>query len=275
MAPGRTYQRAGDDQSQVLDGEADAACRPAGIAVQHGDDHRHVRPADRDDQQKAQSDSQPRNQPEHRRRAAMSHEDHDQRQDDQPQDQVQLVLELEQDGRALHQRLELGEGDQRAAEGDGADGQAHRHLDQALRVDVMRHADAEGAGGGQRAGGHEHGGQAHQRVEGGDQLRQRRHRDAAGHVGTDAAAQRDAGEDPNVTLCQHAVTAQGGGDGDGHADHAVLVAASRGDGAGQAAQCQDEQDRRDQIEQRGQVGGHVAPTSSSWSWTGTSRACAG
>ena len=34
--------------------EADAAGRPAGIAVQHRDDDRHVRPADRQDQQETQ-----------------------------------------------------------------------------------------------------------------------------------------------------------------------------------------------------------------------------
>ena len=51
---GRADQRAGDDQGEVAEGEADARRRPAGIGVQHRDDDRHVGAADRDDDQAAE-----------------------------------------------------------------------------------------------------------------------------------------------------------------------------------------------------------------------------
>ena len=60
-----------------------------------------------------------------------------------PERRVQRVLVFERDRRALHQGLQLGERDQRAGEGDGADRQADRHLEQALAEDVARRADAE------------------------------------------------------------------------------------------------------------------------------------
>ena len=50
----------------------------------------------------------------------------------------------QQDRRAAHVAVELGEGDDRAGEGDRADGDAEAHLDQALRADRAFRADAEG-----------------------------------------------------------------------------------------------------------------------------------
>ena len=46
-------------------------------------------------------------------------------------------------------------------------------------------------------------------------------------------------------------------DGDGHADHAEMLPLRAVDRVRQAAQRQDEQDRRDQIEKRGEGSGHV------------------
>ena len=52
-------QRAGDDQREVAEREADAGRRPARIGVEHRDDDRHVGAADRDDQQHAEHEARP------------------------------------------------------------------------------------------------------------------------------------------------------------------------------------------------------------------------
>ena len=48
---GRADQRAGDDQRDVLQREAERGGGPAGVRVEHRDDDRHVGAADRDDEQ--------------------------------------------------------------------------------------------------------------------------------------------------------------------------------------------------------------------------------
>jgi hypothetical protein len=47
----RSHQRAGDDQHRVVEREADASRRPPGVAVQHRNHHRHIGPANRNDDQ--------------------------------------------------------------------------------------------------------------------------------------------------------------------------------------------------------------------------------
>jgi hypothetical protein len=42
----RADQRAGDDQREIAEREADARRRPAGIGIQHRHDHRHIGAAD-------------------------------------------------------------------------------------------------------------------------------------------------------------------------------------------------------------------------------------
>ena len=59
------------------------------------------------------------------------------------QQRVQEMLALEDQRRAGHQPLQLGEGDDGAGEGDGADGHAQPHLDQAMPRDGADLADAE------------------------------------------------------------------------------------------------------------------------------------
>jgi hypothetical protein len=54
----RAHQRAGDDQHAVVQREADARRRPAGVAVEHRHHHRHVGAADRDDQRDADDEGQ-------------------------------------------------------------------------------------------------------------------------------------------------------------------------------------------------------------------------
>ena len=57
---------------------------------------------------------------------------------------VERMLAREDQRRAGDQALQLGEGDDRAGEGDRADRQAEAHLDQAARLDRAGDADAEG-----------------------------------------------------------------------------------------------------------------------------------
>ncbi len=59
---------------------------------------------------------------------------------------VERMLAREDQRRAGHQPLQLGEGDDRAGEGDGADGDAEPHLDQAVPLDGADVADAERVG---------------------------------------------------------------------------------------------------------------------------------
>ena len=134
----RADQRAGDDQRGVAQREADAGRRPARIGVEHRDHDRHVGAADRDDQDDAERERQPRDQPEadralrHRRSRTMRTTSRPARR------HVDAVARRQQDRRAGHVAVQLGEGDQRAGEGDGADGDAERQLDQALSCGSRR-----------------------------------------------------------------------------------------------------------------------------------------
>src|SRR3546814_13818607 len=62
-----------------------------------------------------------------------------------------------------------------AGEGDGADGGAEAHLDEARGLDDAVDGDAVGRRRPERRGRDEDGGEADQAVKGGDELRQRRH----------------------------------------------------------------------------------------------------
>ena len=159
---------------------------------------------------------------------------------------------------AGHAPRQLGKGDHGAREGDGADGDAERHLDKARRGDVAGRADVEGFRRIERAGGHEHRRQADKRVEGRHQLRHRGHGDAPGDVGADRAADAKTQDDQECGETRPRLTQlrQGGGDGNRHAGHAVEVAAPRAFRARQTAQRQDEQHAGGQIEQRDDVWGH-------------------
>ena len=253
----RADQRPGDDQGKVLDGEADAAGSPAGIAVEHRHHDRHVGAADRNDEQEAEADRQQRHQPEQCLRAG-HHEQDDQQHQQRAQAGIEQVLALEGDRIALHQRLQLGEGDQRAREGDAADRQAERHFHQALGVDRAGHTDRERLRRVQGGGRHEHRGQAHQRVKRGDQLRQRRHLDPPREDRADAAADGNRHQDQRPAAWRHSLPQQRRQDGDGHAGHAHAVAGAGGLGVGQATQRQDKEDRGNEIGKRGQAGRHRA-----------------
>ena len=120
------------------------------------------------------------------------HDQHDQR--DAERD-VDDVARRQHDRLAGHAPVELEEGDDRTGEGDGADGDAEAHLDQAWPWMSPDRADAEALGRIERGRRHHHGGKADEAVEGGDELRHRGHGDAARDDGADAAAdgKADAG----------------------------------------------------------------------------------
>ncbi len=185
------------------------------------------------------------------------------KQPDEPDQQrgerkVDQVPQGQDDRLARHAARQLGKGDHRAREGDGADGDAERHLEQARACDGIRLADAERLGGIEGAGGHEHRGEAHQRVERGHQLGHRRHRHAARDDGADAAAEQEpAGNQcPGQLLLRRADLGERGADGERHAEHAEQVAAARGLRARQPAQRHDEEHRSEEIEQGDEVGAH-------------------
>ena len=84
---------------------------------------------------------------------------------------VDNVSAGERDRLAAHTAGEFQERDHRAGEGDGADGDAERHFDQALAVNGVLGADIESSGGVERSGCDQHRRHADQRVEGSDEFR--------------------------------------------------------------------------------------------------------
>ena len=134
-------------------------------------------------------------------------------------------------GAPAHAAVELQERDDRTGEGDRADGDAERHLDQAGAVDGARRPMPKACGALERGSRHQHRGQTDQRVEGGNQLRHRRHRDAPGDNRADAPPPtarptRSASPCPIRGRRDH----QRGDDRDRHADHAEIVALAGGFG---------------------------------------------
>ena len=198
---------------------------------------------------------------------------------------VDDVARRQNDRRAAHAGRQFQECDHRAGEGQGTNGDAERHLDQALRMDVAGRADVEGLRRVEGAGRHQHGGHADQRVERGDELGHRRHRHPARDHRADRPANGDAEHDkqPGDAVGRR-VAGERGSNRDRHAGHAEEIAAAARRRARQAAQRQDEQDPCDEVQNCRQIGVHLkAPivfvttrcTPFTWSSSCTSRACAG
>ena len=265
-------QRAGDDQRRIAEREADAGGRPSRIGIEHRDHHRHVGAADRDDDQDAEQQREPGDGPE-LVIGLLEIEQDDEGDQRQGKRDIDDVPSGQRDRLAAHAAGQLKEGDHRAGEGDGADGSAERHFDQALLVDVAFAADVEGRRRVEGAGRHQHRRHADQRVEGGDQFRHGRHRHAPRDHRADTAADGDAADNKRPgDGARRRMRAERGGDRDRHADHAELVAAPARFRTRQTAQRQDEQDAGNEIEKRDQVWAHAALISS---FSDTCRACAG
>ncbi len=174
--------------------EAHRRRRPARIGVQHRHDDRHVRPADRDDQQEADREAQHGDGEEHPR-TLIGQEIADEAEDRRERAEVDDVARGQQDRLAAHIAVELGEGDHRAAEGDRADRDAQAQLDPALGENLPRFGDAERIGVeiGRRPDQHRR--QPHERVEGGHKLRHVGHLDAACRRDADGGTNANGGED--------------------------------------------------------------------------------
>ena len=249
-------QRAGDDQRRVAEREADAGRRPPRIGVEHRDHHRHVGAADRHDDQHAERQRDGDDQPEVERGLGEI-EVVDEEHQAQGERDVDDVAPRQHDRLAAHAGAELEEGDHRAGEGDGADGGAERHFDQALLMDMAFRADVEGRRRVIGARRHQDRRHADQRMEGRHQFRHRGHRHPPRDHRADAAAEHDAAQHqaPGQPAFRR-MRAERGQHGDGHADHAEIVAAPAGVRARQPAQRLDEQNAGDQIEQRDKIRAH-------------------
>ena len=244
---GGSNQGAGHDQREVVQDEPAGRHRQAGAGVEQRDHDGHVRAADREDERDA----------EHEREGEHRHDDHrlprDRQQDDRERDDgggqhaVDDLLAGVGDRRAGHQLLELGEGDRRAGEGDAADDDREDAREPGLKL---------GAGpGGREQLGHRHQGgrPAADPVEEGDHLGHRSHLHPPRPDRPGDRADRDshdADQDPR------AGEAAPKGDErpdhrDGHADRGHRVAAPGAPRRAQELQPHDEQDRRQEVDERG------------------------
>ncbi len=153
-------------------------------------------------------------------------------------------------------RPSLEKGDDRAGEGDCADGHAQRHFDQRLTVDLAHFADTEGMRRVNCGSGHQNGGKADQRVERGNKLRHGRHGDAACNDGTDTATDGNTDDDQDRAAEAWTRQQKRGDDGNRHTDHAVHIALTAGRRMRQAAQRQNEQHAGDEIKEGCEINAH-------------------
>ena len=135
---GRADQRAGDDQRRIAEREADAGGGPARIGVQHRDHDRHVGAADRDDQQHAERQRDDRRSARSRARCPTSRRPTMNTTSATPSTMLMMCRAGRMIGAPLMRPDSFSERDHRAGEGQRADGDAERHFDQALRMDVAR-----------------------------------------------------------------------------------------------------------------------------------------
>ncbi len=236
-------------------GEADAARRPARIGVEHRDDDRHVGAADRQDEEETerQRDDDQQHEGDGGFGGDEPGKDGDQRDTERG---IEEMLPGEDERLARDQALQLGEGDDRAGEGDGADRGAETHLGEAAARDGAGRADTVGLRRREGGRGDADRGKADEAVERGDELRQRRHLDLERDVGADGAADQDAEDDDRKAAEDDVRRRQRGGDRDHHAGDAVEVAGARRHRRAQAAQRHDEADRGDEIEEGREVFAH-------------------
>ena len=256
----RSDERSRDDEQRVVQREADAGRRPPGVAVQHRDHDRHVRAADRNDDQHAQHEGDHGHHDErHPVRARPRGDERDAEADHHDrEDQVEQVLALEHDRRAREQPQhlaepgELAERNHRPRERHRADECADEQLDPVAGRN--RILNAEGAGIVDHRDGDEHRGQADQRMHGRDELRHLRHLDALGDQPADDAADGQRSQRQIDTAGDE----QRCGDRDGHAGDAEAVAAARRERAGEAFEGEDEEHTRHEVDQGNQIWGQAS-----------------
>ncbi|CCJ98050.1 hypothetical protein BN130_584 [Cronobacter malonaticus 507] len=192
----RPHQRAGDDQQIVAQHKACRRGRPAGIGVQHGDDHRHIRAANGRHQMPAERQRDNRH---HEKRKALHagalrlHENQQQNERDDQRREVQLVTIRQ------HQRFrgdlaaQLAKRHHRAGERHRADENAEEHLSQ-VNIDQYRREARLVVQVTVKA--HQHRRKAHKAVQNSHQLRHFRHFDTFSKANTDSSADRHRDDYP-------------------------------------------------------------------------------
>ncbi len=130
---GRTYQRTGNDQQVVAEHKARRRRRPTGVGVQHGDDYRHICPADRRHQMpaKGQRDNGHHQQTQHLRAHAIgTHECHHQQERNHQRRQVKLVTIWQHQRLRRHLAAQLAERHDGTGKGDRTDKDTEEHFSQ-------------------------------------------------------------------------------------------------------------------------------------------------
>ena len=257
--PGAADQRPDDDQRGILQREADARRRPARVRVQHGDHDRHVRAANRNDQQDPdrQGEAGHDAEPDH---VLVANKQRNQGDDRDPEQQVQWMLQREYRRRAADQPLKLEEGHNGAGECHRADDDSERHFDPAGKVDGTSGTDSVRIGREQCRPRDQHGRDSDEAVECRHELRHRLHFDAERDCCTDDGPASASHRRP--AQLTHAGLQERGDDGDGHAGHTEQVSAPRAFGRRQPLQGEDEADRCAQVEQGSDIGSHERPRGS-------------
>src|SRR6202020_2446883 len=227
-----------------------------GIGIEHRDHDRHIRAADRNNEQEAERERDERDEPEERRHLRRV-EENNQEHERHAEAAIDEVALRQKDRRARHPSVELQESDDRAREGHGANREPERHLDNATGVDGAALFDAEGFGRIKRSGGDQYGRQADQRMEHRHQWGHRRHLHGARAPCADAAADGDAKNDEKPgERARRRTNCERRQDRDAHADHAKAVALARGRWRREAAQRENEQNAGDEVEQGREIGVH-------------------
>ena len=111
---------ADDNQQNIVEREADADGRPAGVSIQNRDNDRHVGAADGQNEEKAEQNGQAGQNIEKFVFAAENKE-HAERDDRQAENKVQQLLSGEDDCFGRHQSLKFGKGNNRTGKCYGAD----------------------------------------------------------------------------------------------------------------------------------------------------------
>ncbi|CCK14385.1 hypothetical protein BN136_395 [Cronobacter universalis NCTC 9529] len=192
----RPHQRAGDDQQIVAQHKACRRGRPAGIGVQHGDDHRHIRAADRRHQMPAERQRDNRH---HEQRKALHagalclHENQQQNERDHQRRQVQFVTVRQHQRFRRDLAAQFAKRHHRAGKGHRADEDAEEHFGQ---MDIDQHRRETRLVVQVAVKAHQHRREAHEAVQNRHQLRHFGHFNAFSKANTDSPADRHRDDYP-------------------------------------------------------------------------------
>ena len=258
----------------LLEHEAGRGRGPAGVGVEHRDDHRHVATTDRGHEVEPEHQRQHRHQQQRDQGqvAVIGDEPHREAGGGDEDGQVEQVASGQHERARGHPAAQLGPRHDRAGEGHGTDEDADVHLDvvHGVRAAVVVQLQPGVVA-------HQHGGDADEAVQHGHQLGHAGHLDRAGAPGADRAADDHRDEDQGQRHAERALVAvlavagrqdERGEQRQAHAPHAEEVAPLGGLVLRQAGQRPDEQDAGDDVrrlDEPGQACGgqevaHVSPS---------------